>query len=179
MPAAPPGPADLVVTPHGARFAGRRMPCAIGSGGVRRAAHKVEGDGATPAGRWRLTRGWWRADRLARPATALAMAPLGPAHGWSDDPADPAYNRPVRLPHRFGHERLRRADPLYDIVVATDHNQPPRPGAGSAIFLHCWRAPRRATAGCIALARRDLLWILAHWTGRSRVCISPVFSQGG
>jgi L,D-peptidoglycan transpeptidase YkuD (ErfK/YbiS/YcfS/YnhG family) len=43
------------------------------------------------------------------------------------------------------------------------------PGRGSAIFLHVWRKPRHPTAGCIAFARDDLAWILAHWQRASRV----------
>ena len=79
---------------------------------------------------------------------------------WSDDGADPDYNQLVRAPHAFGHERLHRADPLYDLVLVTDWNWPHAvPGRGSAIFLHRWRRPGAATAGCVALAAPDLLWI--------------------
>ncbi|TMV57367.1 hypothetical protein FGG78_37230, partial [Thioclava sp. BHET1] len=60
------------------------------------------------------------------------------------------------------HEVLRRADPLYDLILVTDWNRAPaRPGKGSAIFIHRWRRPRYPTAGCLAFAPQDLLW-LAH-----------------
>ena len=161
---------DLVVTRWGARFMGRTLPCAIGRGGI--AVAKREGDGATPAGRWRLLALRWRADRLARPAAAgLPTRRIGPRDGWSDDPRDPRYNRPVRLPRRFSAERLRRGDRLYDLVVETDHNASAAPGDGSAIFLHLWKAPRRPTAGCVALRRRDLLFILARWSPRARLVV--------
>lgn len=98
--------------------------------------------------------------------------PIGPRDGWSDDPADPAYNRRVRRPHGFGHERLRRADRQYDLVAVLDWNRDPAvAGRGSAIFLHVWRGPRRPTAGCVAFRARDLAWILARWTPRSRVVV--------
>jgi len=174
-PAPPAGPGRLVVDAGGARLGRRRFVCAIGRGGILPAADKREGDGASPAGLWRLTHGWWRADRLARPATRLAMTPIGPGLGWSDDPDDPDYNAAVALPHPFGHERLWRADRLYDIVIATDHNRPPVPGRGSAIFLHCWRAPRYPTAGCVALAPGDLLWLLQRWTPEMRLVIRGAF----
>jgi L,D-peptidoglycan transpeptidase YkuD (ErfK/YbiS/YcfS/YnhG family) len=135
------------------------------------AAQKREGDGASPIGAWPLIGGWWRADRLARPCSRLPLGPAGPCDGWSDDPEDPAYNAAVRLPHPFSAESLRRTDPLYDIVIATGHNRPTVPGAGSAIFLHCWRAPRRATAGCVALSRPRLLWVLAHLRPGARLVI--------
>ena len=81
------------------------------------------------------------ADRLPRPDTALATAALTPENGWCDDPGDPAYNRPVRLPYAGRHERLWRADPIYDVIVVLGHNEdPPVPDKGSAIFLHLARA---------------------------------------
>jgi len=39
---------NLVLTPTGLRFQGRRFPCTIGRGGL--ADRKREGDGATPRG---------------------------------------------------------------------------------------------------------------------------------
>ena len=137
--------------------------CALGRGGVVEAQHKREGDGATPLGTWPLLRVLWRPDRLERPATALPTAPLAPDHGWSDDPADPAYNRPVRHPHPHSAERLWREDGLYDVVVVLAHNDdPPAPGLGSAIFLHCAGPGHPPTEGCVALARDDLLAVLAR-----------------
>lgn len=165
-------PGDLVVGRWGARFLGRRLPCAIGRGGLKRV--KREGDGATPVGAFRLAGGFWRADRRARPiAPAVALRPAGPRDLWSDDPADPAYNRHVSaFAHPWSAERLRRADRLYDIVLSTDHNaDPPAPGAGSAIFVHLWRGPRVPTAGCVAFRRRDLEWILARWRRESRLIV--------
>ena len=163
---------DLVVGPWGARFLGRRIPCAHGRGGIQ--AIKQEGDLASPAGAWRLLWLYWRADRMARPGTELPATPLGPQQGWSEAPEDPDYNRPIRHPHGFPADRMRRGDALYDICAVTDQNMNPTvPGGGSAIFVHLWRKPRHPTAGCIAFRRRDLEWILARWTPRSRVVIRP------
>lgn len=166
---------DLHVGPWGARFAGRRFPCAIGRGGI--GAKAGEGDGVTPVGAHRLAVLFYRPDRPVGKAGARAFRgrarAIGLRDGWSDDPADPAYNRLVRLPHGFGHEGLRRADPLYDLVGVLDWNRAPVvPGRGSAIFLHIWRRPRRPTAGCVAFRAADLSWILARWTPRSRVIVT-------
>jgi L,D-peptidoglycan transpeptidase YkuD (ErfK/YbiS/YcfS/YnhG family) len=159
----------LVVTRWGARFRGRRLPCAIGHGGI--AAEKREGDGVTPAGCWRILGLRWRADRLGRPRGRLPAAPIGPRDGWCDSPGDPRYNRPVRLPYPASAERMRRGDRLYDLVAILDHNAAGRPGAGSAIFLHCWKGPRRPTAGCVAFRPRDLAAIVAAWAPQSRVIV--------
>jgi L,D-peptidoglycan transpeptidase YkuD (ErfK/YbiS/YcfS/YnhG family) len=165
----PAGRRDLVVRGRTARFLGRRFPCEIGRRGVT--ADKREGDGRSPAGAWALRALWFRADRLAPPWTPLPRRPIGPAQGWSDDPADPLYNRPVRLPRPFSHERMRRADRLYDLVVATSYNEAGAPGRGSAIFVHLRRGPNRSTAGCVAFDRADLLWILARWRPKARLVI--------
>ncbi|WP_246587975.1 L,D-transpeptidase family protein [Paracoccus bogoriensis] len=148
----------MVLTPAGLRFRGRLFPCAIGKGGI--SATKREGDGATPEGRHRITGLWYRPDRLPPPAPWAR--PIGPGDLWCDDPGHPAYNRHVRAPLSASHERLRRADPLYDLILTTDWNQAGMPGRGSAIFLHQWRRPRFGTEGCIAFARPHLLWIAAR-----------------
>jgi len=139
---------------------GRSYRCALGRGGVR--ADKREGDGASPEGVFPLRRVLYRADRLEAPKTGLAVARIGRDDGWCDDPADPMYNRPVRLPHAASHERMWREDGLYDVVVVLGHNDdPPVPGAGSAIFVHVARPDYGPTEGCVALALDDLLEVLA------------------
>jgi L,D-peptidoglycan transpeptidase YkuD (ErfK/YbiS/YcfS/YnhG family) len=151
---------DLVVGRWGARFGNRRFPCAVGRGGLR--ADKHEGDGATPVGRFALRCVYYRADRVARPQTRLPVMPIGPRLGWSDDPHDPGYNRACPWPHRFSAERMRRGDRLYDLVVVTAHNEAGVPGAGSAVFVHLRRGLGPRTAGCIALRRDHLSWLLHH-----------------
>lgn len=157
----------------GARFMGRSMPCAVGRGGF--ATSKREGDGCTPIAELRLAHGYFRADRLRRPFTRIPLDPISVRDLWSDDPNDPNYNHHVTTaPQSFSYERLRRGDPLYDIVLVTDWNWPvARPGLGSAIFVHCWRRARFPTEGCIAFNRSDLLWLLAHWQADSRILIQP------
>jgi L,D-peptidoglycan transpeptidase YkuD (ErfK/YbiS/YcfS/YnhG family) len=159
---------DLVLTPTGVRFYGRHFACSIGRGGIKR--RKREGDGATPAGDHRIVGMLYRPDRMARP-TDWAL-PIHPGDLWSDDVRDPDYNLMVRAPHPFGHERLRRADPLYDLVVVTDWNWPyAEKGAGSAIFIHQWRKPHHPTEGCVAFSRCDLHWIARHITYGTRLIV--------
>jgi L,D-peptidoglycan transpeptidase YkuD (ErfK/YbiS/YcfS/YnhG family) len=162
-------PTDIVVTRQGARFLNRRLPCAIGRGGLTRDKH--EGDGATPVGTHRIVGLLYRPDRLARPADWAL--PIGPSDLWSDDLKDPDhYNLMVRAPYARSHERLRRADPLYDTVLITDWNWPrAEAGRGSAIFIHQWRGPRRPTEGCIAFSRDDLRWLIPRIRLDTRVVI--------
>lgn len=160
--------ADLVLTPCGVRFLGRLFPCTIGKGGLT--AEKREGDGATPLGLHRITGMFYRPDRLRAPAPWAR--PIGPGDLWSDDAGDARYNQHVRAPYPCSHEQLRRADPLYDLVLTTDWNWPrAEPGRGSAIFLHQWRRPGYPTEGCLAFSRRDLHWIAARAAPGTRIVI--------
>ena len=164
---------EILVEPAGfLTWKAHRVRCALGSGGVR--ADKREGDGATPVGAFPLRRVLFRADRLARPATALPVATIGADDGWCDDPNDPAYNRPVRLPFAASHERLWREDSLYDLVVIVGHNDdPPVPGLGSAIFLHVAKPDWGPTEGCVAVTRGDLLRLLAACDETASIRILP------
>ncbi len=151
-------------------IAGRKLRCAIGRGGV--SACKREGDGATPIGVWPLRRLHYRADRVERPQTALPLRVLKPDDGWCDDPADAAYNRLIKLPYPSRHERLWREDGLYDVIGELGYNdRPPRPGDGSAIFLHIARPGFAPTEGCVALRREDLLSLLPLLTAASHVVV--------
>ncbi|MGO4909722.1 L,D-transpeptidase [Pseudorhodobacter sp. W20_MBD10_FR17] len=152
---------DLVLTPTGLLFAGRRFACTIGRGGISR--DKREGDGATPVGIHHITGMFYRPDRLRGAVLPDWAQPIRLGDLWSDDVGDPMYNQLVRAPHRFSHEHMRRADPLYNLVMTTDWNWPNAiAGRGSAIFLHQWRRIGYPTAGCVAFAPADLLWIAAR-----------------
>ena len=160
---------DLVVTPAGVRFWGRRFPCTIGRGGLT--SRKAEGDGATPRGVHQIVGMLYRADRMAKPADWAL--PIGPGDLWSDDVRDADYNMMVRAPHGFSHEALRRADPMYDLILITNWNWPYAvKGRGSAIFIHQWRGPGRPTAGCVAFRRDHLTWIASRITYNTRLVIA-------
>lgn len=166
---------DILVRPQGDRwqvgFGDRRWPAVIGRGGVT--DDKQEGDGATPLGCWPLRRLLYRADRAAAPHCVLPAQPIGPSDGWCDDPDDPSYNQPVRLPYAASHEELCRDDSLYDLLVVLGYNdEPVVAGRGSAIFLHIARPGGTPTEGCVALARADLEELLGLITLDSRLCVS-------
>ncbi|MEO3476248.1 L,D-transpeptidase family protein [Phaeobacter sp. CAU 1743] len=168
-------PRDLVLTPRGLRFMGRLLPCAIGKGGLT--LSKREGDGATPVGVHRIAGMLYRPDRML-PPTDWAV-PIGPSDLWSDDVKDPDYNLMVRTPHSYSHERLRRADPLYDLVLITDWNWPrATPKGGSAIFLHQWRRPGYPTEGCLAFSRPNLGWLARHIRPGARLIIPAGLAHG-
>jgi L,D-peptidoglycan transpeptidase YkuD (ErfK/YbiS/YcfS/YnhG family) len=156
---------------RGVLLAGRHaVPVVLGRYGI--AADKREGDGATPRGRYRLIRLWWRADRLPRPATRLPVRHIDPALAWCEDPSDRRYNRPFRRSANEPGDRLWRADRLYDLVIEISHNTRPRiAGRGSAVFVHVARPDRSGTAGCVALDAKDLRRLLGRLGPQTRIDI--------
>ncbi len=161
-------PNDLVLTPCGVRFLGRVFPCAIGKRGI--SADKREGDGATPVGTHRIVAMLYRPDRICRPVPWAR--PIGPGDLWSDDMQDAGYNHLVRAPYAHSHEKLRRSDPLYDLVLVVDWNWPDAiPGRGSAIFIHQWRRQGFPTEGCVAFRRDHLKWIARRVAQGTRLII--------
>lgn len=143
---------------------GQIFRCQIGRSGVTHV--KREGDGASPAARMALLGLRYRADRVSRPPGWFGAhaRPISADDGWCDDVGVPArYNRPVKLPFIGGHEKMARADHLYDIVGILDWNVARRSiNRGSAIFLHQSRDDRGPTAGCIALTAHDLRLLLTR-----------------
>lgn len=138
-----------------------RIAAAIGRSG--RTSRKREGDGATPIATMPLLYGFLRGDRVAQTSSKLSFRRIQPSMLWCDAPEHPSYNRLVRAPFRPSHEDMRRDDGLYDICLVLDWNVTARRRhAGSAIFFHLIRPGYEPTAGCVAVAKRDMLRILPH-----------------
>ena len=158
-------PPPIVVTKlgggHSLSLGDLTAPCLVGQAGIVGADSKREGDGATPAGAWRLREVLYRPDRVTLPRTALEAEAIRKEHGWCDDPAEAAYNRRVTLPFAGSHEELWRGDHAYDVLIPLGYNDdPPVPGRGSAIFLHCIGDNRDFTEGCVAIALESMMDLL-------------------
>ena len=148
-------------------------PCRIGKSGYISGKSGREGDSKTPLGEYVLRFGLYRADRLAPPPSPLTFRPLRSDDGWCDDINDPAYNRFIRLPYSASHENLWREDGAYDIILVMSHNDsPPKPGLGSAVFIHIAQPDDRQTMGCIALTPDHMVQILPYLYKDMTVSIS-------
>ncbi len=154
---------------------GKIYACTIGRGGIAAAGDKREGDLKTPTGSFALRGCYYRPDRMEAPHTALPLTVLTPEDGWCDDAAHPLYNQLVKLPFAGRHERLWRADHVYDLIIPLGYNDgvdgPIIPGAGSAIFLHLMREDGIGTEGCVALKRADLLALLPQLSLQTRLVV--------
>lgn len=151
---------------------GRAFPVALGRAGI--SPDKREGDGRSPAGRWRILALLYRPDAGPRPVTRLPARPIARDDGWCDAPTHRRYNRPVKLPFPASHERMWRDDHLYDLVLVLDHNTRPRVmGRGSAVFVHLARPGLRPTEGCVALRRGDMQRLLARLRPGAELILAP------
>ena len=135
------------------------LVCVLGRTGVTHC--KREGDKATPVGGMRVLHGFYRPDRMSRPACRVPLHPLPRDLGWCDESGSSLYNRPAPLPLGAAHEVMWRGDGLYDVVFVLDWNiAPRRAGRGSAIFLHCAKPTMSPTLGCVALRPADMRRLL-------------------
>ena len=143
------------------------LPCALGRNGVTR--FKREGDGATPAGAFRLLYFFLRKPAPLR----LPWRRTRQEDIWCDDARSFLYNRPIRAPSRLSHEDMWRKDRLYDVVGVMDYNLSPRArGRGSAIFFHIATDDLAPTAGCVALRAADMRRLLGRLGRRAAIYVA-------
>jgi len=115
---------------------------------------KREGDGASPAGAFRIAHTFGY-----EPYGPLDYIHLTDATECVDDPKSAAYNTIVEHTGSAdwtSSEHMHRDDGLYSIGAVVDHNPTHTPGAGSCIFLHVWSGPGSTTVGCTAMDKDKL-----------------------
>ncbi|MDC3141156.1 L,D-transpeptidase family protein [Alphaproteobacteria bacterium] len=143
--------------------------CQIGKAGFKNAAKKIEGDNTTPIGKWCIESIYYRADRAFIPKfkknNVLKTNRITKHCAWCDDITSLYYNKHININNfsslNINYEKLWREDNAYDIIIVTSHNvKPTIKNKGSAIFLHCSFSDDRNTAGCIALKKKDLIFLL-------------------
>jgi L,D-peptidoglycan transpeptidase YkuD (ErfK/YbiS/YcfS/YnhG family) len=150
------------------------MSARVGSNGF--ADRKAEGDLKTPTGVYSI--GGTMYGIAANPGVRYAYHRLVADDYWNGNPATRGYNSFVHGPNPGGaSEALWQISPQYDHFAVINYNIPvvaADPPRGSGIFLHVM-VPGRATAGCVSLARTDLLTIL-RWldpAASPRIVLAP------
>ncbi|NKB53106.1 MAG: L,D-transpeptidase family protein [Rhizobiaceae bacterium] len=150
---------------------GHTLRCALGRSGI--GIKRGEGDGITPRGQFRLLSAMVRSERVSLRNAGINLHSIDAGDGWCDAPGDRNYNRPVGLPYPASCEKLARDDHLYDIAIVLDINISRRMTVGgSAIFFHLARDDYRATEGCVAISRRDMLWLLPRIGTQTKMLIT-------
>ena len=147
-----------------------KFRCALGKAGIKK--KKKEGDNITPKGAFKIIRVYYRRDKIKNITTLVKKKEIKKNIGWCDDPVSNSYNKEIRLPSKFSHEKLYRKDNLYDLILVLNYNiNPIIKNKGSAIFIHIAKKKYETTAGCIALKKEDLVELLKNIKKNTKVKI--------
>ena len=160
----------LIIQKNYLHFDKDTFPCAVGKNGIT--DYKLEGDGCTPHGKYKIKQIYYRADRLGKLSLNIESFIIKQNDGWCDDPKSKFYNKFIEFPFSHSAEKLFREDNIYDIVCVIDYNiNPVTSGKGSAIFLHIAHEDFRGTEGCIAVSLNHLLKIVPKINNETEIDI--------
>jgi L,D-peptidoglycan transpeptidase YkuD (ErfK/YbiS/YcfS/YnhG family) len=138
-----------------------KFRCAIGRSGIKK--KKLEGDGITPKGTYKIIKIYYRPDKIKNLKTVIKKIKIKRNMGWCDDPGSNLYNKQIRTPSDLHHEKLYRNDNLYDVLLVLNYNlNPIKKNKGSGIFLHVANSSYGKTEGCIALKKKDLIKLVSN-----------------
>ena len=147
-----------------------KFRCALGKAGIKK--KKKEGDNITPEGTFKIIRVYYRRNKIKNISTLIKKKEIKKKIGWCDDPVSSFYNKEIKLPSKFSHEKLYRKDNLYDLILVLNYNiNPIIKNKGSAIFIHIAKKNYEPTAGCIALKKRDLVELLENIKKNTKIKI--------
>ncbi len=111
-----------------------KFRCALGKNGIKKKIK--EGDNITPKGKFKLTKIYYRQDKIKEIKCSITKIKIKKNMGWCDDPKSNFYNQQIKLPSKFGHEKLYRNDRIYDLLVVLNYNtRPIVKNKGSAIIM--------------------------------------------
>jgi len=160
----------LVKNKHTLQIDEFKFRCCIGKKGSTR--KKKEGDKKTPKGIFEIEHLYFRKDRIKKPSTSLKCIEIKKEMGWCNDILFPKkYNKLFKIKKKIKHEKLKRNDNKYDLLIPIKHNfAKPIVGLGSCIFIHLTK-DYRPTAGCIALKEKDFLIMIKLIKRNSKIII--------
>jgi hypothetical protein len=148
-----------------------KFRCALGKAGVE--SRKQEGDNVTPKGTFKIVKIYYRSDRIKKISSKFRPIKITKNMGWCDDPNSKNYNQLIKLPTKYGHEKLYKKNNVYDLIVVLNYNMNPIiKNKGSAIFIHVAKKKYKKTAGCIALKKIHLLNLIKKIKKNTKVIIN-------
>jgi L,D-peptidoglycan transpeptidase YkuD (ErfK/YbiS/YcfS/YnhG family) len=110
---------------------------------------KIEGDKRAPAGVYPIGRSFGTVPS-SRPGHLLVTNDTVCVH----DLSSPVYNTitsRAQIGPKISVENMSRALPMYRRGLLVDYPTDAKARAGSCIFIHVWKSPTSATAGCVSL----------------------------
>jgi L,D-peptidoglycan transpeptidase YkuD (ErfK/YbiS/YcfS/YnhG family) len=153
------------------RYKNLKFRCALGKAGIKR--KEKEGDNITPKGIFKIIKIYYRPDKIKDIETPIKIIKIERNMGWCDDPHSINYNKQIKLPSKFSHEKLYRKDSLYDLFLVLNYNiNPVVKNKGSAIFLHIAKDSYKKTKGCIALKKEDLIQLISKIKKNTKIKIN-------
>ena len=151
---------DIILKKKILYFKDYKVKCAIGKRGITK--NKFEGDKCTPRGRFKLKYVFYRKERNKDVHSKLKIIPIMKNFGWCDDIKSKYYNKLIKFPFKHRAEKLYIKENIYDIIIVLDYNlKPIKKNKGSAIFLHVAKRNFSPTLGCIAISKKNLIFLLS------------------
>ena len=147
-----------------------KVRCAIGKKGI--GYKRKEGDLITPKGLFKIKYILYRKDRV-KFTTKLKKKVIKKSMGWCDDPKSKYYNKLIKLPFIYKHEKLYKKENIYDIILVLNYNMNPvKKNKGSAIFIHIAKNNFKKTQGCVAIKKINLIKLIKEVSPNTKVKIS-------
>ena len=147
-----------------------KAKCAIGKRGI--GLKRKEGDLITPKGNYKIKYIMFRKDRIRNIKSKVKKIEIKKNMGWCDDPRSKEYNKIVKLPSVYSHEKLYKKENVYDIIIVLNYNMHPIiKNKGSAIFIHVAKKNYKKTEGCVAVEKKRLLKIIKELKKNTEVRI--------
>ena len=151
-------------------FNNYKVKCAVGKKGV--GYKKKEGDLITPIGQYKIKYILYRKDRVNKIQSKLKKIIIKKNMGWCDDVRSNQYNKLIKLPSNYSHEKLYKKERIYDVILVLNYNMKPIiKNRGSAIFIHVSRKNYKKTEGCVALKKVHLIKVLKELKNNTSVKI--------
>ena len=147
-----------------------KAKCAIGKRGI--GLKRKEGDLITPEGNYKIKYIMFRKDRIKYIKSKVKKIEIKKNMGWCDDPRSKEYNKIVKLPSVYSHEKLYKKENVYDIIIVLNYNMHPIiKNKGSTIFIHVAKKNYKKTEGCVAVEKKRLLKIIKELKKNTEVRI--------
>jgi len=152
------------------KYKGLKFRCALGKHGINK--KKKEGDQVTPKGTYKIVNIYYRKDRIKKISSKLKLIKIKKNMGWCDEPDNKNYNQLIKIPSKYSYERLFRNENIYDLIIVLNYNMNPViKNKGSAIFIHIAKKRFQPTKGCIAISKKNLLYLIKNITKNTKIKI--------
>ena len=136
-----------------------KAKCAVGKRGI--GYKKKEGDLITPKGLYKIKYILYRKDRVKKIKSKIRKIIIRKNMGWCNDIRSNNYNKLIKLPTVYNHEKLYKKENIYDVILVLNFNMYPIiKNKGSAIFIHIAKKNYKKTEGCVAIKKIQLLKII-------------------